>query len=124
MPDPKDLVSPSGKPLIQERKVIVIKKPKQVRIHPQLYSDLNQMTGCAVLELPMDSEFMMGELAVKELESLHHGIHAILELPDAIFVKEELTVFYEALRYLCEKTAPGDNSKEVALLKKTKKLIQ
>lgn len=124
MADAKDLVSPSGQPLIPEKKVVVVKVPKGTNIPPHYLGTISKLTGCGVLTLPMDAEFMMGELAVKELESLHHGIHAILQLPDAVFTKEELYIFYGALRHLCEKTAPGDNSKEVALLKKTKKLAE
>lgn len=123
MPDPHDLVSASGKPLIQERKLIVIKVPRGVKINPKLILDIAKLTGCAVIEIPMDCEVMMGDLAFKELESLHHAIHAILEVPDATYSKEELKVIYSAMKYLCEKTAPGDNSLEVKTLKKTKKAL-
>lgn len=123
MADAKDLVGVSGRPLVKERKVAVVKVPKGVHIHPSIYEGISRMTGCAVLELPMDCEFMMGELAVKELESLHHAIHNILEQPDIVLSREELTVFHDALGFLCEKTSPGNSSKELTLLRKIKKLV-
>jgi len=72
----------------------------------------------------MDSEFLMGSIAVKEIESIHHGIHNILRQPDVVFSQDEVKLTYAALRYLCEKTSPGDSSKEVTLLKKIKAYIE
>lgn len=121
MTDKDKLVDASGQPLFPEKKVIVIKTPKGSKLHPQLYSDISKVTGCAVLDLPMDSELIMGELAEKEILSLHHAIHAILGLPDETFNEEEIRIIYGALIFLCERTSPGDGSKEVKLLKSLKK---
>lgn len=123
MPNPSDLISPSGQPLIPERKVIVIKSPRGIHIHPQLIEGLSKATGCSVINLPMDCEFMMGDLAVKELKSLHHGIHHILEVPDVVLSDTELKVMYAMARFLCERTQPEDGSQEVVLLHKLGKII-
>lgn len=118
MPKAGDLVGPTGQPLIPERNIVVVKTPKGTNLHPQLLDAIGMATKCSVIQLPLDAEFMMGELAAKEVESIHHGIHAIFDIPDIGFLEEELAIIYAALRYLCEKTDPGDNSKEVAMLKK------
>ncbi len=120
MPDPRDLVNVSGRPLIQEKKLIALKVPRGIRIDPKLYTDISRLTGCAVIELPMDCEVMMGELAGKELVSLHHAIHAILGQPDFSPDESEIKVLYSAMRFLCEKTHPSDGSAEVHLMKKLK----
>jgi len=125
MPDPKDLISPQGKPLLnKERKIIVIKTPRDVKLHPQMFSDISKLSGCAVISIPMDSEIIMGELAVKELLSIHSAIHAILEIPKTDFSEEEIKVIFSSLKFLCEKTQPGDDSNEVALLNKVKELVK
>jgi len=120
----RGIVGPTGKPIFTEPKLAVIKTPRGVQLSPQAIEAVGQMSGCSVINVPMDCEILMGELALKELESLHHGIHAILEVPDAVFDKEETDILYAALKYLCEKTEPGDGSKEVALVKKVKKLTE
>ncbi|MBU2051356.1 MAG: hypothetical protein KKH61_20605 [Gammaproteobacteria bacterium] len=123
MPDIKELVGPQGQPLHIEQKLIVIKVPKGVHIDPRLFAGISQVTGCAVVELPMACELMMGDLAAKEMASVHTAIHAISELPVINFTKEELSTLYSAMRYLCERTAPTEGSKEVLLLKQIKKAI-
>lgn len=120
----KGLVGPTGAPIFTEPKMAVIKTPRGVQLPPQAVEAVAQMSGCSVINLPMDCEIMMGELAVKELKSVHHAIHAILEVPDAVFDKEEMTVLYAALKFLCDHTQPGDGSKEVALIKKVKTLTE
>jgi len=120
----KGIVDPTGKPIFTEPKLAVIKVPRGVSLPPQVLEAIGQMSGCSVINVPMDCEIMMGELALKELNSLHHGIHAILEVPDAVFDKEETDILYAALKFLCDHTQPGDGSKEVALVKKVKKLAE
>jgi len=120
----KGLVDPTGKPIFTEPKMVVIKTPREVQLPPQILEVVGKMSGCSVIILPMDCEIMMGELALKELKSVHHGIHAILEIPDAVFDKEETDILYAALRFLCDHTQPGDGSKEVALVKKVKELTE
>ena len=122
MPDPRDLVSPSGQPLIKEHKLIIVKVPRGVHLPPDLMMQISKVTNCASMELPMDCEVMMGELAAKELESLHSAIHAILQTPNVPVSKTEVNILYSSMKFLCEKTNPGDNSKEVALLHKIKKI--
>jgi len=120
----KGLVDPTGKPIFTEPKLVVVKTPKGVQLPPQAIEAVAQMSGCSVVNLPMDCEIVMGELALRELKSIHHAIHAILEIPDAVFDKEEMNTLYAAMKYLCEKTEPGDGSKEVALVKKVKTLTE
>lgn len=74
------LVKPDGTPIKPEPKLVVIKTPRGVTINPQVISAVAQTTGCNVIVLPMDSELIMGRLALAELQSAHAGIHAILEL--------------------------------------------
>ena len=124
MDNKRGLVDSTGKPIFTEPKMAVIKTPRGLQLPPQVMEAIGKMSGCSVINVPMDCEIMMGELAVKELESLHHGIHAILEIPDTVFDKEEVKTLYAAMKYLCEKTEPGNNSKEVALVKKVKKLVE
>lgn len=119
----KELLGPDGKPIHKERKLIVIKTPRGVNLDPQLYGQISAVTGCAVIQLPMTCEVMDGDLAAKELESLHTAIHAINNSPAVEFSGSDLSVLYSALRFLCEKTQPGDKSKEVALLKQIKQVL-
>ena len=79
----KQLLGPQGETLYEEQKLIVLKQPRGVNIQPVVVKGLSDMTKCAVIVLPMDSEIIMGELARKELDSIHTGIHAILEKLDA-----------------------------------------
>ncbi len=120
----KDLIGPNGQHLIKEQKLIVIKSPREVRIYSQVMEFLSKVTGCSVFNIPMDSELIMGDLAVRELASLHQALHAFLTVPDSHFSKDELNILYSALRFLCEKTAPADSAAEVSLLKKVKKLAE
>lgn len=74
------LVKPDGSPMVKEPRLIVIKQPKGVQIHPNVVAQIAKMTGCDIVVLPMDSELMMGKLALEELKSVHQGVHAILQL--------------------------------------------
>lgn len=74
------LVKPDGTPLVKEPRLIVLKQPKGIRLNQQAITQLCKMTGCDVFIVPMDCEIMMGKIALQELESIHRGIHAILEL--------------------------------------------
>ena len=76
-----------------------------------------------MMNLPVGEVLQQG-IAVKEIESIHHGIHAILAQPDVVLSQDELSLIYAALRYLCEKTSPAGSSKEVAILKKIKAYIE
>jgi hypothetical protein len=122
MSNANDLVDPRGRPLIQEVNLIVIKEPKSIRLPKELLSGISQVTHCAVIELPLSCELMKGDIAEKEMESTHSGIHAISGLPDINFNKEELSTLYAAMRYLCERTSPSDGSGEVKLMKRLKKV--
>ena len=121
MPDPKDLVNLQGRPLFKVPNLIVIKIPKGTRLPEQMIMGLSKVTGCAIVELPLSCELMMGEMAQKEMDSMHHAIHAISELPDINFNNKEITILYSAMRYMCEKTNPGEHSAEVILLRSIKK---
>ena len=79
----KNLVDAQGNLIFEEPKLIVLKQPRGVNINPGVVKGLGEMTNCAVIVLPMDSELMMGELARKELDSIHTAIHLILESLDA-----------------------------------------
>lgn len=120
MPDPRDLVGPGGKPLIKQKQLLVIKAPKGVKLSPALPGALSKETGCAVCVMPMDSEILYGDLAAEELRFLHASIHAATDLPAIDFQLPDLEVLYGALKYVCEKTQPGDGSAQVKLLKRIK----
>ena len=77
MADIKDLINPEGQPLIKEPQLVVLKHPRHVRINPELVGQIADILRCAVIILPMDSEFLMGNLAQQEMENIHSGIHAI-----------------------------------------------
>jgi len=79
------LLGPGGQPLKKDKeepRIIVLKHPMNVGINPRLATQISESTRCSVIILPMDSELMMGELAKKEIESMHKGIHAILQIPE------------------------------------------
>lgn len=126
MPGADELINPSGKPLTRDPKLIVIKAKKDVqqRLNPNLVSQICNITGCDTIILPMDSEIMMGKLAKEELESMHSACHAILQLPDINFTKEELKAIYNTLHWAQEKLGFSSDSPEVSVLKQTKKLIE
>src|SRR4030042_6283659 len=96
MADARDLVSTSGKPLIKEPNIIVVKCPRSVHIDRRILQEICRLTGSVILDLPMDAEFMMGTVAEKEMTSIHSAIHAITQIPEATFTKEELKALYEA----------------------------
>ena len=123
MADARDLVSTSGKPLFKEPNIIVVKCPRSVHIDQRILQEICRLTGCIILNLPMDAEFMMGTVAEKEMLSIHSAIHAITQIPEANFTKEELKVLYAAMRYLCEHTTPTEGSPEVKLMKTIKKYV-
>jgi|TARA_Y100000310_G_C20696669_1_gene826188 galactose-1-phosphate uridylyltransferase len=75
----KKLLGPDGKPIYTEPKLIIIKSPRDVTINPQLMQSLGKITGCHVIVLPHTHELMMGEMAKKEIDSIHTAIHAIEE---------------------------------------------
>lgn len=121
MPESNSLVNLSGQPLISESKLIVIKQPRNSAAIPhQLIDAIAKSTGCSVIILPMHCELLSGNLAAADMASIHNSIHAISDLPNINFTKAELSLFYAAIRYLCEKTQPGDKSPEVTLLHRTK----
>ena len=120
----KNLVSASGQPLISEPKLIVLKRPRDIHLDPRMVQGLAVATHCSVIELPMDAELMMGELASKELDSVHHAIHHITGIPDINFTKSDLQTLYSAMRFLCEKTSPTDGSNEVILMKRIKSKVE
>ena len=127
MSDSDKLVNAKGQPLIQDMKLVVMKFPKNSAIpSPQAVQHLVQVLGpgYVIFITPMDSEILMGELAKKEMISLHHACHAILEVPDIHFTKQELPILLSALKYVCDKTHPGEGSSEVDLLRRIKKLTE
>lgn len=115
------LVGPQGQQLHKEQKLIVIKVPKGgIPLSPQIPAMLSKQTGCAVIILPMDSSLFQGDLARQELDHLHASIHVIIDLPAIDFQRDDLDILYGALRYICEKTKPGDGSAQVKLMKRIK----
>ncbi len=73
------LVDMSGKPLVPEPHMVVIKVPKDVVLPPQLLSRLSQLLKVTVVELPMSCEVLEGKLAVGELQAIHSNIHEALK---------------------------------------------
>ncbi len=124
MPDPKDLVGPQGQSLIkQPGNLVVLKVPRGLKLNPQFIAEISRLAGCPIIVLPMDSELIMGRLAHTEMMSIHEGIHAITGFPNIQLDNPSLGILYKCLKYVCEKTQPGDDSKEVALLKYFKSLL-
>ena len=120
----QDLIDPSGKPLIKEPKLIVIKTPKDSPMPKQLIMEISKVTKCIVVSIPMDSELMMGNVAMKELDSVHSAIHAIKESPGVHFSAQELNIIYKSLCFLCEKTQPPDSAEEIRLMKELKEYLK
>ena len=117
-----ELLGPSGQPLFKEAKLIVMKLPKGVKIHPQIIGHLSKHSGCNVITLPMDSELMMGNLAVNELNSTHTGIHAILGLVNVNFTKEELHLIHHYITTVNEPPL-GATKAAVELIKKVEQVL-
>jgi len=117
-----ELLGPSGQPLRKEFKLIVMKLPKGVKIHPQIIGQLSKHSGCNVITLPMDSELMMGNLALQELNSTHTGIHAILNLTDINFTKEELHLIHHYITTVNEPPL-GATKAAIELIKKVEQVI-
>lgn len=115
MPDPNDLLGPDGKQLHKEPNLIVLKYPKKNPVNPQLIVGLGKQTGCNVISMPMNSELMMGELAMKEIVSTHSGVHAILQLPFIHFAKSELETIRSALNYVVKQINAKPGSAEEIL---------
>lgn len=118
-----ELVDPSGQPLIKEPKLIILKMTAEVqkKLNPRLVPTIADMSGCDVIVLPMDSELMMGKLAMSELESMHSACHAIQELPDVNFTKGEVAAIYSIIHWAQDKLGFSSEGVEVSVLKKTKK---
>jgi hypothetical protein len=123
MPDIRDLINSSGKPLINEPKLIVLKSTRNSRISHELIVALAKNMQAMVVQLPMDSELIMGRLAEQELQSVHKACHAYNDYPDVHFTNEEITIIYKALCFLCEHTKPGNSSPEVKIMKSLKMLV-
>lgn len=117
-----ELVGPSGQPLQKEVKLIVMKLPKGVKIHPQIIGHLSKHSGCNVITLPMDSELMMGSLALNELHSTHAGIHAILGLVNVNFTKAELQLINHYIKTTNESPL-GAEKAVVELIKKVEQVL-
>jgi len=116
-----ELIRPDGKPLVTQPKVIVIKSERP--LNQQFLQYISQTTKCAVIELPMECELIMGRMAVKSIDSIHTGIHAITQLPSVHFTNDEITIIYKALCFLCEHTQPPDNSPEIKIMKSLKMAV-
>ena len=113
----QQLVNAQGIPIHTNSKIVVLKYPPGTQVPQQLVQLISKATGCSIIVLPMDAELMMGRVALDGIISTHVGIHAVLNIaPD--FTEDEYTILSSALKYVCEQTQPGDDSKEVALLKK------
>ena len=117
-----ELLGPSGQPLFKEAKLIVMKLPRGVKIHPRIIGELSKHSGCNIITLPMDSELMMGNLALQELNSTHTGIHAILGLPNINFNREELHLIH---RYTTTANVPPLGAEKAAteLIKKVEQVL-
>lgn len=115
------LIRPDGRPLVQVPKIIVIKSERP--LNQQFVSGIAQATKSMVIELPMDAEILMGRIAVKSMESIHHAIHAITNLPEVHFTNTEITIIYKALCFLCEHTQPPDSSPEIKIMKSLKMAV-
>lgn len=113
MPDANELIGTDGRKLIKEPNLVVIHSKEPMR--SSLLNQIVQLTKSAVLCLPLTSSFMMGKVAKEDMESIHTAIHAINEVPDINFTKEELTILHKAMEFLCERTAPEPSSTEIGL---------
>lgn len=116
------LLGPSGQPLFKEAKLIVMKLPRGIKIHPQIIGQLSKQSGCNIITLPMDSELMMGNLAVQELNSTHAGIHAILGLVNVNFTKEELHLIHHYIKTVNEPPL-GETKAAAELIKKVEAVL-
>ncbi len=113
MPDANELIGTDGRKLIKEPNLVVIHSKEPMR--SSLLNQIAQLTRSAVLCLPLTSTFMMGKVAKEDMESIHTAIHAITEVPDINFTKEELTILHKAMEFLCERTAPEPTSTEIGI---------
>lgn len=118
-----DLINPQGKPLIPEPRYVVIKVTKGNPLPPQVVQAITQIVKCNVIVLPMDSEFLSGKLAEEEMKSMHNSIHAVMDIPLKHLTAKAYQVLYSAMKFLCEQTAPGDDSDEVNLMKRLKDVV-
>jgi len=123
MPNPGDLVSPSGQPLIPEPKYIVLKCPRSHPIPPQVAHNISQIAKSPVIVLPMDAEILAGTLAKNEMDSMHNSLHAIQDMPIIHFTTEDIQMLYSAMKFLCEQTAPARGSREVTMMKELKQVL-
>jgi len=121
-----DLINPSGKPLIKEPKLCVLKIPQNTtnpQMVQQLTAAISKNMGVSVVVLPMDAEILMGKVADNHMVSIHSAIHAILEFLDVRLTMGEIKILYSAMQYVCKQTQPGDGSPEVKLTKQLKEVI-
>lgn len=123
MAESDKLVGTDGRPLIKEPKLIVVKRPRGMKLTPGLISGLANATGCNVAEIPLDADIMMGRTAYEELVSIHQAIHAILQITIPEFSEGELSALYNALKFLCDRTHPKASSPEVLLAKRLHALV-
>ena len=124
MPGLEGLINPQGIPIIKEPKLLIIKAPKEVHIPQKLVEAFSKMSGCNVAILPMDFEVAMGNLALREVESLHFATQAILGLPPISLTVGELSILHKAMQYLCLKTTPKPESAEAILTAKIAKVLK
>lgn len=79
-----DIINPNtGRPVKPQPRLIVIKRPVDMRLNPQIVATVGKATGCIVLEMPMDSEMLTGRVAKEYIEAIHMSIHQALGIPPA-----------------------------------------
>ena len=119
----KRLVGPGGETLHREPQFIVIKSSRNLQLPQQVIQGIAQVSQMSVIELPLSSELMMGDLAAREIDSAHTAIHAIIEEPAVNFSGSDIKLLHKAMCFLCEQTGPKDGSAEVKLMKELKKMV-
>lgn len=78
------IYGPDGKPLITDpgARIVVIKQPRNIKFTPQQMEAMCHIAQANIITIPMDAEFLMGDIARAELLSIHRGIHSILNVPE------------------------------------------
>lgn len=117
MSNGKGLVGPQGQQLIKEPNFILIKIPANSKFNPRSVEGIAKVTGCSVIALPMNVHAYSGLDAVEQLKEIHSTIHQISSSPDITFTPDNLATLHAMCKYVVEQTQPGDDSKEVKILK-------
>jgi hypothetical protein len=122
MPAPK-LVDPSGRALIAEPRLIVLKADQedmQKVIQSGILQQLAKMMGCNTVAIPLNTELHTGLQAVSELEKQHEILHHILGESTLDLSKAELDTIFHGIQLMVEKFKPISSSPIFAVQKRVK----